>query len=245
MNSKFFTAALLFLILASCGQPKGSQGSESQQVTTMTDEVFASKVQKIFLSLPEYVLPQYYYETPEIRHPSGGDHDDFNCRVLGDEWFSETDEGVEFYARWRWNMAVYLTNDHQNAVIVIHYMDQTKPEREDTQFTLNYHIKSGAFTKIEVDEDSFSLMDAFDQNDPLYDEIGEVVEYMPYAINYSDYVDYWFDKDGFSVRIDYFGYWSGFEDDYSSNMPLAKALERANVFHYVWDGKRFELVDSD
>ena len=49
--------------------------------------------------------------------------------------------------------------------------------------------------------------------------------------------------DQFDVKllttVDFYGYWSRMQNDDSSNMPLAEALERAKIFQYKWNGKRF------
>jgi len=247
----FGVAILMIVMTASFGgrtsNAKTTDGNDaaSRDVSTSAQEqkmdivAFSKLVQDIFLKLPKEVLPAYAFETPEMRHPLGkdemrGDEDDFNCRRLNDEWKSVTGDDVEFTARWTWNMAAYLTDDNQNAVVIIHYRDYTKhDESELTDHTLNYHIPSGVFTHIERDEDPMNLIEKLGADN---EKAVDLVKGFYYSPNYADYVSYIWTVSGYQVYVDLLQYWNDTrsEDDRS----LSDVVDQF-AFQYKWNGKRF------
>jgi hypothetical protein len=207
-----------------------------ENVQVMDDVAFSKVVQEIFLKLPKEVLPAYAYETPEMRHPTGEDVEEFNCRQLYGEWRGETDDGDDFTAWWRWDMAAYLADDSQNAVVIIIYRDKTSyDEHEMTVFTLNYHIKSGKCTEIELDEDPPNLMEKLP---PDNEKVEQVIKQFFYSMNYTDYVGYAFFVNGYQMGIDLLSFWYDTKED--GDNSLANILGQYE-FHYKWNGKRFVL----
>ncbi|MDR0794883.1 MAG: hypothetical protein LBE79_02335 [Tannerella sp.] len=199
---------------------------------TMDNAAFAKLVQEIYLKLPKEVLPAFDYETPQMQQPTGAENDDFNCRRPSNAWDTE-----DFYAFWSWDMAAYLAEDNQNAVVIIFYRDGTTGEGvEQTEYTFNYHIPSGAFTEIERDEDEVSLIDELGVKN---ENTERIVRDFFFDMRYADYNSYSFDKNGYTRYVNLLSYWlktKEADDEYDLEKDMKQELI---AIHYKWNGKRF------
>ena len=180
-------------------------------------------MQEIIYQMPATLMPDYL-KTEEQRREAVSDMGEIN----GQSAFSlyhHYDDGYD-----QWTIAGYLTDDNRNVLLIVQYGSGLDGFELKSDKTLNYHIETQEFTEIErpielptVDE---MVLESLIENTRLFQRakthFGNKMELL-----YGN-----FDKEGFSVGLNYFAFWLNNDDfDYYYRKD-ARAW-------YKWDGKQF------
>ena len=255
MNKQLFLTAIAAVMIsaASCGgqQPKTTasettdatdtlavapQPSEEQQPSGMTDKAFSELLLNVIYRLPTSVMPDYL-KTEEQRRDVVtkyvGNDDYVNPTVFSHEYENE------YYTRYDWMMAGYLTEDNRNIVLIVQYGSYLDGYSLMSDKTLNYDIESQKFTEIErpmemptVDE---MVVESNFTNQQFYQKAKAFFS-KKMKFHYRD-----FDRDGFIVYMDV---WDFYEKNYS---VYDEYVIDAMIAFYKWDGNRFykdKIVNS-
>ena len=241
-KSQFLTtvAAAIAILMASCGQNASKK--------TMNDEQIADLKKEIFYTLPEIAMPDdlktkeqrnnvVYGVEDEIRGiiaPNSPEH--INC--LSYYNFGESGNHTE------WEMAIYVTNDCQNVIVLVQYTGGYD-EASGLIFykTLNYNIKSKEFTEVEFPMDLFSseeLFQVFNINDRYIEEKAKDF------FNNQKEIYYEFYKDGFTAEANITMFWyDGDEEifDYYNEHAAEIYANDAKPACRKWNGSRFVKED--
>jgi len=201
----------------------------------MTDKAFSELLLNVIYRLPTSVMPDYL-KTEEQRRDVVtkyvGNDDYVNPTVFSHEYENE------YYTRYDWMMAGYLTEDNRNIVLIVQYGSYLDGYSLMSDKTLNYDIESQKFTEMErpiemptVDE---MIVETNFDSQRLYQRAKAHFN-KKMELNYGD-----FTKEGFRVSPNYFKFWDENSDyDYYS-APFMMAF-------YKWDGTRFykdKIVNS-
>ena len=225
----FLTAtAAVMLLAASCGQTAKEQNDNSQQQTGMNDQTFSELLLDIIYKLPASVMPDFLKteeQRTEVVTKYVGNADYINPTV-----FSHWSEANEYYTRYEWMMAGYLTEDSQNIVLIVQYGSYLDGYLLISDKTLNYDIETQTLTEIErpmelptVDE---MIVESNFDNQRLYNRAKAYFD-KKMELNYRD-----FDKEGFRVSPNSFKFWLQNDDYNYYEAPFMIAF-------YKWDGNRF------
>jgi hypothetical protein len=215
----------------------------------MNDEQFAALIKEIFYRLPASVMPEEL-ETEKQRK-------DLKTNVEGDNsiYFYITDAPEHIncisYSNYsgdgnhtQWELAGYLTADRQNVVLVIQYtggFDEVSGIIFDK--TLNYSIKTGAFTEIACPWEPFTTDELFRGINIADAGIKKRAEEF---FNGEREIYCEFDKNGFSAQPNLDMFWYGGEDVFDYYNLGGVSLENRKQAYRQWDGNRFvKAVKAD
>jgi len=240
----FLTATSALLILAaSCGQnAQNSQAShfskEPQQQSSeemaqeMTEKQFASLMKEIYYQLPESVMCEDLKtdrQRKSVNINSWGDSESINDvnHLSYNHYYGE---GTSV----QWDMAGYLTDNHQDVVVVVRLWASVREEYE-TKFdkTFNYHIKSGKITEIERPIDPFTLDELINETHFDTPELAVMAKAF-YRIHKHPVRYFDFDRNGFIARANLLGY-APYDDPWDEQNRVIVIRE--------WNGRKFVKGD--
>ena len=235
-------AAVWLILAASCGQSASKQ--------PMTDEQYAVLKKEIFYSLPLSAMPREL-QTKEQRDKMAYGVEAEDEDALSRIYVSTDPESInclKYYYNDHgehedWDMAIYVTDDRQNVVVLIQYsggVDEANGLIFD--LTFNYNVKTKNITEIERPVDPFTPEELFQTyiiHDPYIKK--QALEYLS-----GEDIDYNFDKNGFSVRGNLIMFWyDGDEEvfDYFNENDDIYDYDRIPAYRQ-WNGTRFVRKDD-
>ena len=211
----------------SIAQAKGwkVQTTEYGNSDDQTDDAQLSELMpEIIYSLPAALMPDFL-KTEEQRREAVTSNFGDSSGISAFTFDYHHDYGYD-----QWTIAGYLTDDNRNVLLIVQFGSGSDGFQLKSDKTLNYNIETQEFTEITrpielptVDE--MVIENIFD-NQSLYNKakahFGNKME-----LNYAR-----FDKEGFTVNLNYFSFWGNNDDfDYYS-APFM-------VARYKWDGAKF------
>jgi len=215
------------IIFAACGQNasrRNLNGREPGQAAPADneqaqDERFIELLKEIYAKLPASVMPDYL--KTEAQRDEDDVFNEYTVNYIGTA--QSQDDGYD-----SWNMAAYPTEDNRDVVLIVQFGSGLDGFTLKSDKTLNYNIETGAFTEINRPIDPFTADELIDEthfsSPKLAAKAKAFFNKNKQTVRYSD-----FDKDGFRIRADLFGYDD--DDQYG--------IQNRVISSRKWNGRRF------
>ena len=176
-------------------------------------------MKEIYYKLPASVMPDYL-KTEAQRCETDVFHEYTVNHVIENKFH---EDGYD-----QWEMAVYPTEDKKNVVVIVLFGSGLDGYELHSDKTLNYNIATGAFTEIERPMDPITVDELIDES--LFDNPKLAAKAKAFFIKNKQKVHYNnFDKDGFRICADIFGY---DDSDYYGSQNSVESSRK-------WNGRRF------
>jgi hypothetical protein len=198
------------------------------------NKAFSQLMMDIVLRLPVSVMPHYLKTEAQRREKMDPKREEGkNYIYVGDEGNYNCLHYTEFdgdYSYLMWEMAGYLSDDHNNITVIVQYGTLLDGFSLRSDKTLNYNIKTKECVAIKRPFEPPAV------NEMVLEELFENRRiYQKALTHFSQKMEliYNFNCEGFYVVLNDFEFWTENSEDYDYyTNPFVKAF-------YKWDGKQF------